>query len=144
MGAVVWIKQPSLLWLWQITINVALCLVKPPRMCDTMSFQTNNHPDLQVVGGWHCWHVQNRSVPPSLLSAGPPVSNTSSSEPRSPSCAAISRCEGQRSIHRLGYLFQPKLPSLACRGSRLTASENYGLRCRTSCRQGGWMFPNFG
>lgn len=83
-------------------------------------------------------------MPPSLLSAGPPVSNISSSAPHSPFCAGKSRSEGRKSIRQRGCLFQPKPPSLACPEHRLTAPENFGLLCRTSSRQRSLIFRNVG
>lgn len=118
--------------------------IQPPPPLQTTVIHISEHPDLQGVAGWRCWHAGGRCVPPSPPSAGPPVSNTASSAPRSPSCAAISRCEGRRSIHQPGCLFPPRPPSLACPGWRLTASGNFGSWCRTSSRQGARISRNYG
>ena len=72
------------------------------------------------------------------------MSNTASSAPRSPSCAAISRCEGRRSTRQPGCLFLPRPPSLACPGWRLAATGNFGSWCRTSSRQGARISRNYG
>lgn len=132
-----------------IKVNVKInmeCAAQLANMLQTIVWQPRAvlGSDLQGSVGWHrCWHVRGRSAPPSLLSVGPLVSNISSSEPRSPSCAEISRCEGRRSIHQPGCQFQSKPPLLACPGWQPTAPENFGLKCRTSCRQRSSMFRFF-
>lgn len=97
---------------------------------------------LLAVSGWHSWHVRGKSARPSLLSAAPPVSSTSFSGLRSPSCGEIFRWAERRNIHQPGFLFPPTPPSLASQGQPLIAFGSSGLWCRTSSLQECWVFSN--
>lgn len=104
-----------------------------------MTTHVSGHSDLRSAGGWRCWRcwrAPGSREPPSPLSAALRANNISSSAPRSPSCAARSRCEGRRSTRQPGSLFPSEPPWLACPGWRLAALGNFGSPCRTSFRRG--------
>lgn len=104
-----------------------------------MTTHVSGHSDLRSAGDWRCWRcwrAPGSREPPSPLSAALRANNISSSAPRSPSCAARSRCEGRRSTRQPGSLFPSEPPWLACPGWRLAALGNFGSPCRTSFRRG--------